>query len=201
MLSVNIRPYHSMNKATFIYKMSFPLIGLGIFISSFAYIAVLRAALGIDESITMSFSTLVTTLVGGYMAALAGMITWVRLIAIKSVTYKQHSEQFLRKPHLIGLSFLIPIPFLSCLLLGWFWQKDRQFSAALDETYRETANFHVSLHLYLLISFFLMPIVIGFVMIALLFATFILATLYHLIRSPKSSAISRYPINIQIATI
>lgn len=188
-----------MNKAAFIVKMSFPLIGLGILLSSFAYIPVLRALIGIDETISISFSVTITTLVGGYMAALAGFITWFRLIAIKPVQYQQGSNSSLRKPHLIGLSLLIPIPFISCLLLGWFWQKDRKFNPSLNETYRETANFHLSVHLYLLISFFLMPIVIGFVMLALLLITYFLTTIYHCLIKPKLDSISRYPINIQIA--
>ena len=188
-----------MNKAAFIFKMSFPLIGIGILLSSYAYIPVLRALIGIDESIIISFSVMITALVGGYMAALAGFITWFRLIAIKPVEYQPDLAPSFRKPHLIGLSLLIPIPFISCLLLGWFWQKYRQLNPALDETYRETANFHLSLHLYLLISFFLMPIVIGFVMFALLLATHLLVTVYHLIIKPKANIISRYPINIQIA--
>lgn len=188
-----------MNKAKFFQKMTIPLIGLGVLLSSYAYIPVLRTLLGIDVFITMNFSTLLVALVGGYMAGLAGCISWLRGIAIKPVQYKKNSDQYLRKPHLLGLSFLIPIPFVSCLLLGWFWQKDRQYSQQLDDTYRETANFHLSLHLYLLISFFLMPIFIGFVMIILLLTTYLCATFFHIFRTPKSGSVSRYPINIQIA--
>jgi len=162
--------------------MTIPLIGLGILLSSYAYIPVLRAILGIDE-----------------FAALAGLITWYRTIAIKPINANKDSNQFLRKPHLLGLSFLLPIPFLSCLILGWFWQKDRPFSIQLDETYREVSNFHLSLHLYLLVSFFLMPIFIGFLMFALLIITYLLATIYHVIRKPKYGAPRKYPINIQIA--
>jgi len=95
---------------------------------------------------------------------------------------------------------LIPVPFLSCLLLGWFWQRERQQSRYLDEIYREVSNFHLSLHLYLLVSFFLMPIVIGFIMFALLMITSIVATLFHLCIQPKHKRIGHYPINIQIAT-
>ena len=188
-----------MNKAAFIHKMTFPLIGLGILLSSYAYIPALRAIFGIDAFITINFSVLITALVGGYMAALAGCITWLRVIAIQPITYTHSPTRSLRKPHWLGLSFLIPIPFISCLLLGWFWQRDRSHSKHLDEVYRETANFHVSFHLYLLISFFLMPIIAGFLMILLLLITFVFATLYHLIRTPKPEAISRYPINIRIA--
>ena len=188
-----------MNKAKLIQKMSVPLIGLGVLLSSYAYIPAIRAVLGIDTFITMNFSTLLVFLIGGYMAALAGFITWFRNIAIKPVKHLEGNNQYKRKPHLLGLSFLIPIPFVSCLLLGWFWQKDRHVSESLDETYRETANFHLSLHLYLLISFFLMPIVIGFLMLVLLLITYLIVTLFHILRTPKSGAISRYPINIQIA--
>ncbi len=188
-----------MNKATFIQKIAIPLIGLGILLSSFAYIPILRAGLGIDAFISKSFLTVLIYLIGGYMAGIAGLITWHRSIAIKPVNYKKSSPEYLRKPHLLGLSFLIPIPFISCLLLGWFWQKDRQFSPQLDESYRETSNFHLSLHLYLLVSFFLMPLFIGFVMLALLVATYLTATIYHILRSPTVETASHYPINIQIA--
>ena len=188
-----------MNKTALIYRMTWPLIALGILLCSFAYIPVLRALLEIDESITIRFSTMLVFLVGGYMAALAGFITWHRRIAIQPVQHQEQSQPTRKKTHLIGLSFLIPIPFLSCLLLGWFWQKDRHRNLLLDEAYREVSNFHLSLHLYLLVSFFLMPIFIGFVMFALLLITFLLATLYHLLKSPSETNIDRYPINIQIA--
>lgn len=133
------------------------------------------------------------------MAGLAGFITWHRTIAIQTIKHNDKSNEFLRKPHLLGLSFLVPIPFFSCLMLGWFWQKDRRFSQQLDETYREVSNFHLSLHLYLLVSFFLMPIIIGFFMFALLILAFLCATFFHILRKPRVSQISRYPINIQIA--
>lgn len=188
-----------MNKARLIQKMSVPLIGLGVLLSSYAYIPAIRAALGIDTFITMSFSTLLIFLIGGYMAALAGLITWFRKIAIKPVKHQKSVSEYKRKPHLLGLSFLIPIPFISCLLLGWFWQKDRHVSEQLDETYRETANFHISLHLYLLVSFFLVPLFIGAVMIILLIATYALSTLYNILRKPKHGEVNRYPINIQVA--
>ena len=189
-----------MKKSAFIHKMTWPLIGLGIVLSSFAYIPVIRAIFGIDETITIHFSTMLVFLVGGYMAALAGLMTWHRGIAIQSIEHGEIAQASLKKPHLIGLCFLIPVPFLSCLLLGWFWQKERQQSEYLDEIYREVSNFHLSLHLYLLVSFFLMPIVIGFIMFALLMITFIVATLFHLCIQPKHKSIARYPINIQIAT-
>ena len=188
-----------MNKATFIYKMSFPLIGLGILLSLNAYIPVLKVALGFDDFISISFSVLITTLVGGYMAALAGFIIWARLIAAKPIKHQDDQAPNIRKPHLLGLSFLIPLPFISCLILAWCWKKERHLSRLLDETYRETINFHLTMHLYLLISFFLMPIIVGFVMIILILTTFFLATIFHCFRKPQDDTISHYPINIQIA--
>lgn len=188
-----------MNKTKLFQKITIPLIGLGILLSSYAYIPAIRAALGIDAFISMHFLTMILFLIAGYMAGLAGCINWIRTIAINPINYKNNSNEHLRKPHLLGLSFLVPIPFISCLLLGWFWKKDRQYSQQLDETYRETTNFHLSLHLYLLVSFFLTPLFIGAIIFVLILATYAASTLWHILRTPKSGVISRYPINIQIA--
>lgn len=189
-----------MNKSTLIKHATIPLIILGIILSSCAYIPLLRVCLGVDESITIHFSTVLVYLIGGYMAGLAGLIAWLRTIPTRPnsntpILNTIESTDYLHKPHLLGLTFLIPIPFISFLLLGFFWKKDRHFSRNLDDAYRTTINFHLAIHLYFLVSFFLMPVVIGFLMIALLFATYLLATFYNII---KTNQTAKYPINIKI---
>jgi uncharacterized Tic20 family protein len=136
-------------------------------------------------------------LVGGYMAGLAGLISWFRTIAANPSLAENESNDYLRKPHLLGLTFLIPIPFISCLFLGWFWRKDRHVSTTLENVYRETINFHLAIHLYLLVSFFLMPVVLGFLMVALLFLTLLISTLFNI---AKAHHVAKYPINIKILT-
>ena len=187
-----------MNKSKLIETSTFPLIFLGIFLSSAAYIPLLRVIIGLDSSISMSFSTTIVFLVAGYMASLAGLIAWSRKINAEPIINASNTNSFSsKKPHYLGLIFLIPIPFISCLFLIWFWRKDRLLYPGLDDIYRQTINFHLAIHLYLLLSFFLMPVVLGFFMIVLLFMTMCIATVFNIV---KSSLDVKYPINIKILT-
>jgi len=183
-----------MNKNQFILRAAMPLVLLGIVLASTAYIPILRFSVGMDDSITMSFSTTLIFLIAGYMAGLAGLIAWAKAVDANKITHKNSPALGTRKPHVLGLSLLIPIPFLSCVLLLAAWIKDRAKSTSLDAHFRHTINFHLTLHLYFLLCFFLAPLGIGFIAIFIFLILFLLATLWHLLKNNSAS----YPANINI---
>ena len=186
-----------MNKTELIRKFTYPLIILGVFLASYAYAPILRFLIGLDTEIAMPFSTALIFLIAGYMAALAGLIAWAKELARNNISHNNNQATLTIKPHLLGLSLMIPVPFISCILLLYLWNKDRQLSHGLDNHYRHTINFHLSLHLYFLLSFFLTPVAIGFLMLFALLAVYIAATLFRLIKAGNG----HYPLNIQIISI
>jgi uncharacterized Tic20 family protein len=200
-----------MTKNQLIQKATLPLVALGVLLASYAYIPILRFALGLDESISMAFSTTLVFLIGGYMAGLAGLIAWAKAIDSKIIkvpssaqdkdmeesknkSNDKETKEYLLKPHLLGLLLVLPTPFISCIALLIFWQKDRHKSEELDQHYRGTINFHLSLHLYFLLCFFLAPLGVGIMALLIFMLIFLLATLWHLFVTSKV----RYPANINI---
>lgn len=190
-----------MKKAKLIDTLSIPMLILGIALCSAPYIALIRAAIGIDEKVQMSFSTTLIFLIGGYMAALSGMIYLSRKSQQKISTTDSETprKSALKKPHYLGLLMLIPLPFISFILVYLCWQREGQHSHRLDAEYRKSLNFQITIHLYWLLSFFLMAVFIGFIMFAMALLLHVLATLFMIMKTPSSDTASiNYPANIKI---
>jgi len=188
-----------MKKAQLIHTLSFPMLLLGIGLCSIPYIALIRAAIGIDEKVQIPFFTTLVFLIGGYMAALGAMIYLSRRSQqnILPSNNDKPSTSALKKPHYLGLLMLIPLPFISFILVYLFWRREGMQSHSLDTEYRKSLNFQITIHLYWLLSFFLMPIFIGFVMFAMGLLLHLLATLFVASKTQPNS-VTNYPANIKI---
>ena len=188
-----------MKKAQLIHTLSFPMLLLGIGLCSMPYIAIIRTAIGIDEKIQMPFTTTLIFLIGGYMAALGAMIYLARR-SQQDIPLNDNDKPLnsaLKKPHYLGLSMLIPFPFISFILVYLFWRHEGMQSHAQDHEYRKSLNFQITIHLYWLLSFFLMPIVIGFLTFMMALILHFLATLV-VIAKTKADAVTAYPASIKI---
>ena len=188
-----------MKKAKLIHTLSFPMLLLGIGLCSLPYIALIRAAIGIDEKIQMPFTTTLIFLIGGYMAALGAMIYLSRSSQQNILPNTNNEPQIsaLKKPHYLGLSMLIPLPFLSFILVYLFWRREGMQSQALDNEYRKSLSFQITIHLYWLLSFFLMPIFFGFITFMMALALHLFATLM-VIAETQPDSVTNYPANIKI---
>ena len=194
-----------MKKAELIHTLSFPMLLLGIGLCSVPYIALIRAAIGIDETVRIAFTTTLIFLIGGYMAALGAMIYLSRHAQQRTTQNTDGKRQqvesvkitALKKPHYLGLLMFTPIPFISFIAVYWFWCREGMNSHALDTEYRKSLNFQITIHLYWLLSFFLMPIFFGFITFAMALVLHFFATLY-VISKTQLSSVTDYPANIKI---
>jgi len=195
-----------MSKNQFLNKAAYPIFLIGIFLCSFVYIPLIRSLLKFDTGFSVPFSSTLVFLIGGYMAGVGAMIFISRSYAEKSQlksekeTSETHDKRSLKTPHWLGLSLYIPLPFLNFILLYHFWRKSRsnsQTSNSLEQEYRKALNFQITIYLFLLLSFFLVPIIIGILMIALSLALHLLSTLYVALTTSADSP-KNYPINIKV---
>lgn len=188
-----------MNKTKLIETLSLPMLLLGIGLCSIPYIALIRVIIGIDKKMQLPFTTTLVLLIGGYMAALGSMIYLSRK-SKKHIDYHQldkNNNASLRKPHYLGLTMLIPFPFISFILIYSFWRREGVQTKRLDSEYRKSLNFQITIHLYWLLSFFLMPVVLGFFTFTIALLLHLVATFYVII-STKQDSEANYPANIQI---
>ena len=188
-----------MKKAKMIHALSFPMLLIGIGLCSIPYIALIRAAIGIDETMQIHFTTTLMFLIGGYMAALGAMIYLSRR-SQRNIPQNDSNKPLnstLKKPHYLGLSMLIPLPFISFILVYLFWRREGMQSYDVDAEYRKSLSFQITIHLYWLLSFFLMPIVIGFFTFLMALVLHFLATL-TVIAKTKLGSTTNYPANIKV---
>lgn len=191
-----------MNKGMLIQKLRIPLLALGVLLVATAYIPLIRRAVGKDAEFALAFSTTLLLLIAGFMAALAGVISLYRERANDAVSYQNsaNSNSQYALPHVLGLTLFIPIPFLNVLSLYTAWIIQRKQSQALDQEYRKSLNFQISVQLYWLLILFLMPIGIGFLLLFILILVHLFGTLYVLFKRLNGSAVD-YPATIKLVPI
>ena len=151
-------------------------LSLAVLIMGAALAPIMRAALGIDESIQMSFLWVITLLIGGLMCGLTAMILLIRRPGVDESPYAEHDAQawgrYASALHLSQLLIFTGIPLLNFLVCYGFWLRWRGASSFVDYQGREALNFQVSIYLYLLMCLFLAYLLVGlfFAFIVLLFA-------------------------------
>lgn len=188
-----------MKKAQLIHTLSFPMLLLGIGLCSIPYIALLRAAIGVDAEMQLHFSTTLMFLIGGYMAAIGAMI-YLSRNAQRAIAQNDNDKPMtaaLKKPHYLGLAIFIPVPFISFILVYLFWRKDGMQSLSVDTEYRKSLNFQITIHLYWLMSLFLMPIAIGLFTFIMALALHLFGTLFMITQTEPGSE-TNYPANIKV---
>lgn len=144
------------------------------------------------------------------MAAIGGMIyvarqtaanreSLITQVAATTTTTSDPSISHgtLAKPHWLGLTLLLPIPFISFFVLYFFWRKSPNHSAQVELEYKQAISFQITVHLYALLSFFLMFILIGLLLFVMVLALHFLATVYVAVKT-QTGANTQYWANIRI---
>ncbi|MGH1543921.1 MAG: DUF4870 domain-containing protein [Arenicella sp.] len=191
-----------MTKNALITKLAMPLFLLGLCLSSVAYIPLVRKLVGIDATIGMPFSTMLIWLIAGSMAAIAGMISLTRKRSLDHITYKNENmdNTNIAIPYVLGLALLLIIPFANFVAVYYGWLKNRNHSTTLDEEYRCSLNFQITVQLYFLMCLFLLPIGIGFLLLPLLILLHIVGTLFVVWRRLSGNK-QGYPATIKIIPV
>lgn len=184
-------------------------IALGVVIMSLGLAPLLRAIIGIDAQIQMTYFTVVTVLIGGLMCGLTGMILLSRkpapivaavtpfsdIIAAAPVSAAQRRSAALL--HLTGLLIFSGIPLLNFFVCYWLWLKTRDTSAYLDYQGREALNMQIAVYLYLLMSLFMAYVFVGVFMVLLVLLFALLVSVYAAIQAARGEWF-RYPASMAI---
>lgn len=180
-------------------RLALPFFLLGLILSCIAYIPLIRKTLSLSTEFELPFSTTLILLISGLMAAIGGMISLSRQHATRPKTTNEDktNSKKLSIPHWLGLSALLMIPFLSFIIIYVRWQHPSQQTAALDQEHRKALNFQITIQLYSLLSLFLAPIGIGFLLLALTWALHIIGTIWVASRTLYGKN-AHYPANINI---
>jgi uncharacterized Tic20 family protein len=99
--------------------------------------------------------------------------------------------------HLAGLSSYIGIPFGHVLIPLILWSIKFRESPYLDRQGREILNFQLTVTFYLIFSYILVFIFIGFLFIALVIGLHIIATIYAAVKTFNGEEF-RYPVTFRV---
>ena len=171
---------------------------MGIGLLATAYIPVIRALIGIDDQISLSFLSTVTVAIGGMMCALTAMILLARRAQPQEISATgEYSPRLATMAHLSSLLIFTGVPLLNFLVSYGLWQKHRHRSALLDLHLREVINFQITIYLYMLMSLLMAYLLIGvFFLILLAFFQFVMALIAAI--TATQPRIFRYPASIAI---
>ena len=178
-----------------------PLIfmSIALILMGFAQYPLVRAALGIDDSIRLPMSTTVMLMIGGLMCGLSAMILLVKRQP-KKLAYsgdEPTNSLTLVGMHASGLLIFSGIPFANFMLAYHLWLKHRHRSAVLDRAGIEVLNFQISIYLYLLLSLFMVIAALGLITTPLLLIFYAVCVVVAIIQSLRGKAFS-YPANIPV---
>jgi uncharacterized Tic20 family protein len=99
--------------------------------------------------------------------------------------------------HIAGLSSYIGVPFGHVLIPLILWSIKFRESPYLDRQGREILNFQITISFYLIFSYILAFIFIGFVFIALVIGLHIIATIYAAVKTFNGEEF-RYPVTFRV---
>lgn len=169
----------------------------------FSLLPVMRVAIGLDDSFSVSFLTVVMAMIGGLMSGLTGMILLVRKppkINWSKQTAPEkpaHYNSTIRRLHAGGLLLYCGLPLANFFVCYWLWQKYRFQHPDFDLAGREVVNFQIAIYLYLLLSLFMVFAAIGIITTPMVLLLHLIATLVAVVRAPSAPRFS-YPANIPI---
>ncbi len=179
---------------------SWLFITLALPIMGFALMPIMRAALGIDDTIQISYLTTIMLLIGGLMCGLTGMLLLTR--RQPDIQHKPNSNTTNENPkaaliHATGLLVFTGIPLANFLACYFFWVRYRQSSATLDTHGREAICQQLTFYLFLMMCLFMALLYVGvFALMLLLVLHFIVSVIATL--QALRGKLFRYPANINI---
>ncbi|RBP53600.1 DUF4870 domain-containing protein [Arenicella xantha] len=171
---------------------------LAILLMGFALTPLVRVALGIDDTIQMSFLTMVSILIGGLMCGLTAMLLLAkRQPELRTYFDDQADHVQAAKMHACGLLLFTGLPLANFLACYYLWVTSRSRSRYLDYQGREAICFQITIYLYLLMCLFMAYVIIGALAIPLLLIFSLLASLTAVASTLRGKQF-RYPANISI---
>ena len=176
-------------------------LSLGLLLIGMALLPILRAALNIDQQISLQFWTVVILLIGGLMCALTAMILLLkRQPRINWPSSQQESA--LKKTDLLafhscGLLLFTAVPLLNFLVAYYLWVKNRNKGEGFDRLGQEVVNFQITIYLYILLSLFLVFAIIGIATTPIILVFHFVVTVIAMIYGWQGKPFS-YPANIPI---
>lgn len=177
---------------------SWIFLSLAMLLMGIALMPLVRAAIGIDAEIQMSFLTVISLLIAGLMCGLTAMLLLVR----RQPKLKTHLTQTQDHAaaawiHASGLLLFTGVPLLNFLVCYYLWVTRRSQSEYIDYQGREAICFQITSYLYLLMCLFMAYIIVGALAIPLLLLFHLIATIAA-IMATLNGKLFRYPANISI---
>lgn len=187
---------------------SWLFITLALIIMGFALMPIIRALLGIDNTIQIEFLSAVMLLIAGLMCGLTGMLLLTRRqpeiryadIAITSVDGANNNGNTNGKAVLIhasGLLIFTGIPLANFLACYFLWVKYRSTSSVLDTHGREAICQQITVYLYLLMCLFMALLIVGVFAVMILLCIHLIFTIIAIVQA-RNGSVFRYPANINI---
>jgi len=177
---------------------SWLFLSLAMILMGIALFPVVRAVLGIDETIAIQFLTVVYLLIGGLMCGLTAMLLMVRRQPTLSRYQSEEIQTALAaKLHATGYLIFTAIPLANFLACYYLWIKNRQYSQWLDYQGREAICFQITIYLYLLMALFMVLAIVGVFAVPLLLFFHFIVTTVATVQTARGLAFC-YPANITI---
>ncbi len=173
-------------------------LSLAMLLIAWALMPVVRALIGIDQSINMDFLWVVSFLIGGLMCGLTAMLLLTRRQPdLKSYLGDKQNPKVAAYIHASGLALYTGIPLANFLLCYFLWVRYRHQSRYLDQHGREAICFQITIYLYLMMCLFMAYIIVGALAIPLLLFFHLVTTIVATIVVANGKDF-RYPANISI---
>lgn len=175
-------------------------LAIALLVIGLAQLPLLRFAIGIDDQISMPFTTVVVLMIGGLMSGLTAMLLLVKKAPVLSFAQSEQSaapRRLLASMHASGLLLYTGIPMLNFLAAYWLWARHRHDSEASNVLGRDILNFQITIYLYLLLSLFMVFAAIGIITTPLILLLHLGATLLAIVFTLANKDFT-YPANIPI---
>lgn len=181
---------------------SWLFITLALIIMGFALMPIIRALLGIDDTIQIEFLSAVMLLIAGLMCGLTGMLLLTRRqpeIRYISTTVAPVDKLNTKASliHASGLLIFTGIPLANFLACYFLWIKYRGTSSVLDTHGREAICQQITVYLYLLMCLFMALLIVGVFAAMILLCVHLIFTIIAVVQA-SSGNVFRYPSNINI---
>jgi len=171
---------------------------LSMLLIGWAVVPILRAFIGIDESIKMDFLWVVSFLIAGLMCGLTAMLLLARRQPrLKTYLGEEKNSVVAASMHASGLALYTGIPLANFLLCYFLWVRNRHQSRYLDQHGREAICFQITVYLYLMMCLFMAYIIVGAFAIPLVLVFHIVTTIVATVTVANGKDF-RYPANIAI---
>lgn len=165
-----------------------------------AQLPLLRVAIGIDQTISIPFTTTVIIMIGGLMSGLTAMILLVRRANMHPKATNAAQRDNLKTRLFIAASgFLLysGIPLLNFLVVYWLWIRHRHECDTIDLWGRDVLNFQITLYLYLLLSLFMVFAIIGIMTTPIILLLHLICTILSILFTLNGKSF-HFPANIPI---